>query len=348
MSTIADVARRAGVTTATVSNVLTGRVVVKEETRERVQKAIAELDFRPNLLARGLAQGKTMTVALIVPTISNPFFAEVVEEAERVADHHDYQLLLCMTHNSVATGERHLERLARRWVDGFIVLSMAASTSSVLALAKRGKPVVLGGWNHDEEEAQALPMVNIDFYQAGKLATQHLLDCRHRRIATILEMPAQQTRLAGYQETLAAAGLAPAPEYIQPGDSSFESGYRAATRLLELPEPPTAIFAGNDWMALGAIEAVTSQGLSVPHDISIVGVDDITLAAHAHPPLTTISIPKREMARATTELLLGYLQRSDRVDEPAKILIDPHLVVRHSTAGLNEPGKVLPASWSGS
>jgi LacI family transcriptional regulator len=342
MATIADVARRAGVTTATVSNVLTGRVVVKEETRERVQKAIAELDFRPNLIARGLAQGKTMTLALIVPTISNPYFAEVVEEAERVADEHDYQLLLCITHTSKTTCERHLERLARRWVDGFIVLSMATCTVDVLALARRGKPVVLGSWNHDDEEAKPLPMVNIDFYLAGKLATQHLLDCQHRRIAAILEKPVQQTRLAGYQETLAAAGLVPAPEYIQSGDSSFESGFRAMTRLLALPEPPTAIFAGNDWMALGAIEAVTSQGLSVPSDISIVGVDDITLAAHAHPPLTTVSIPKREMARTTTELLLRYLQSADGVSEPEKILIDPHLVVRHSTARLNSPDQALP------
>jgi LacI family transcriptional regulator len=330
MPTIADVARRAGVTTATVSNVLTGRVVVKPETRERVQKAIAELDFRPNLIARGLAQGKTKTLALVVPTISNPFFAEVVEEAERVADQHDYQVLLCLTHNSTERGERHLERMARRWVDGFIVLSMAADTADVLALAQRGKPVVLGAWNPDE--AQSLPMVDIDFHLAGKLATQHLLDYRHRRIAAILELVVQQTRLAGYKETLAAAGLSAEADYVQSGDSSFESGYHAAERLLALPLPPTAIFAGNDWMALGAIEAVTSHGFLVPQDISIVGVDDIALAAHAHPPLTTISVPKREMARATTELLLRYLHSPDGIEESTKILLDPHLVVRKSTA----------------
>lgn len=331
MPTIADVARRAGVTTATVSNVLTSRVVVKEETRERVLKAIAELDFRPNLIARGLAQGKTKTLALVVPTITNPFFAEVVEESERVADLHDYQLLLCLTHNSVEQGERQLERLARRWVDGFIVMSMAAATDAVVALAKQGKPVVLGAWNQDEA-AESLPMVNIDFHLAGKLATDHLLGSRHQRIATILEMPVQQSRLDGYRESLASAGLEPLPGYIQPGDSSFESGYRAALQLLDLPVPPTAIFTGNDWMALGAIEAVTGAGLSVPEDISIVGVDDISLAAHAHPPLTTIRVPKREMARATTELLLRNLRSPDEVEEPQKILVDPHLIIRQSTS----------------
>jgi LacI family transcriptional regulator len=338
MPTIADVARRAGVTTATVSNVLTGRVVVRPETRDRVQKAIAELDYRPNLIARGLAQGKTRTLALVVPTISNPFFAEVVEEVERIADRHDYQLLLCITHNSTEQGERHLERLARRWVDGFIVVSMAASTSDVLALARRGNRVVLGAWNSDVE-AGLLPGVDIDFHLAGRLATDHLLGRGHGRIAAVVEAEVQQTHLDGYREALDLAGLPPSPEYIQPGDSSFESGYRAAHALLALPDPPTAIFAGSDWMALGAIEAITGLGHTVPGDISIVGVDDIALAAHAHPPLTTISVPKKEMARSATELLLERLASPEETPEPRRIRIDPHLVLRQSTAYSSETGR---------
>jgi LacI family transcriptional regulator len=331
MPTIADVARRAGVTTATVSNVLTGRVVVRPETRDRVQKAIAELDYRPNLIARGLAQGKTRTLALVVPAISNPSFAEVVEEVERVADLHDYQLLLCITHHSTEQGERHLSLLARRWVDGFIVVGMAASTEDVLALARRGNPVVLGAWNSDVE-AGSLPGVDIDFHLAGRLATEHLLERGHRRIAAVVEAELQQTRLDGYRQALDQAGLVPSPEYIQPGDSSFESGYRAAERLLALPEPPTAIFAGSDWMALGAIEAITGLGQKVPGDISIVGVDDIALSAYAHPPLTTISVPKKEMARAATKLLLECLASPEETPSPHKIRIDPHLVLRQSTA----------------
>jgi LacI family transcriptional regulator len=330
MPTIADVARRAGVTTATVSNVLTGRVVVRPETRDRVQKAIAELDFRPNLIARGLAQGKTRTLALVVPTLANPFFAEVAEEVERIADLHDYQLLLCITHHSTEQGERHLERLARRWVDGFIVVSMAASTSDVLALARSGNPVVLGAWD-EGVDAGSLPGVDIDFHLAGRLATEHLLERGHRRIAAVAETGVQQARLDGYREALDLAGLSPAPEYIWPGDSSFESGSRAAQALMALPDPPTAIFAGNDWMALGAIDAITGLGWSVPVDISIVGVDDVAEAAYAHPPLTTVRIPKKEMARAATELLLARLAGPEERLPPEKILIDPHLVLRQST-----------------
>ena len=331
MTTISDVARRARVTTATVSNVITQRVPVSDKTRARVLEAIEELGYRPNLVARGLSQGKTMTLALVVPTLSNPFFAEVVEEVERVADQHDYQLLLSMTHNSLEEGKRHLERMSSRWVDGFIVMGMAANITDILALKDGGKEVVLSVWNQDQF-TQTMPIIDIDFRLAGELATRHLVECGHRRIAAIVEEPVQLTRRRGFETALVEAGLSAPSEYIRQGNSSFESGYQGALELLALPTPPTGIFAGNDWMALGAIEAIVSQGLSVPDDIAVVGVDDIGQAVHAHPPLTTISIPKREMARAAVELLLRYVQGRDIPEEPLKILVSPHLKVRQSTA----------------
>lgn len=333
MTTISDVARRARVTTATVSNVITQRVPVSEKTRARVLEAIEELGYRPNLVARGLSQGKTKTLALVVPTLSNPFFAEVVEEVERVADQHDYQLLLSMTHNSLEEGKRHLERMASRWVDGFIIMGMAASITDIQTLKDSGKEVVLSVWNQDQS-TQNLPIIDIDFRLAGELATRHLVECGHRRIAAIVEEPVQLTRRRGFEAALVEAGLSAPSEYIRQGNSSFESGYQGALELLALPSPPTGIFAGNDWMALGAIEAIVSRGLSVPHDIAVVGVDDISQAAHGHPPLTTISIPKREMARAATELLLRYVQARDVPEEPLKILVSPHLKVRQSTASI--------------
>ena len=189
-------------------------------------------------------------------------------------------------------------------------------------------------WNQDPL-AQSLPIVDIDFRLAGELATRHLLECGHRHIAAIVEEPVQWTRRRGFETVLAEAGLPAPPEYICQGDSSFESGYQGALALLALPEPPTAIFAGNDWMALGAIEAISNRGLSVPRDLAVVGVDDISLAARAHPPLTTISIPKREMARTATELLLGQIQGTDLPEEPPKILVSPHLIVRQSTARIS-------------
>ncbi len=328
MTTIADVARRAGVTAATVSNVITQRVPVSAKTRDRVLKAIAELDYRPNLVARGLALGKTLTLALVVPTLTNPYFAEVVEEVARVTDQHDYQMLLSMTHNHADEGRRHLARMASRRVDGFIVMGMAADTSDVVALMQQDHPVVVCMWNHDPR-LQLLPVVDIDFRLAGELATRHLLEWGHRRIAIIVEEPVQHSRLQGYQMALLEAGIVPDPVYIRPGDSSFASGYQAALDLLALPHRPTAIFACNDWMALGAMEAVERHGLAIPGDMAIVGVDDIAQAAYAHPPLTTVSTPRREVARAATELLLRLIDHSEQ--EPYMTLVRPHLVVRHST-----------------
>ena len=212
---------------------------------------------------------------------------------------------------------------------------MAGDITDVLALKDAGKEVVLSVWNQDPR-AQDLPTVDIDFRLAGELATRHLLEYGHRRIASILEEPVQLTRRQGFQAALAEFGLIAQSDYIRQGDSSFESGYQGALALLDLPEPPTAIFAGNDWMALGAIEAIASRGLSVPADLSVVGVDDISLAAHSNPRLTTINTPKREMARAATELLLRYVQRTDIPEKPLKILVSPHLVVRESTARFAE------------
>lgn len=330
MTTINDVAHRAGVTPATVSNVLTGRVAVREKTRTRVLKAIEELNYRPNLVARGLAQGKTFTIGLMVPTITNPFFSEVAEEVERIADQHDYQLMLSTTYSSMEQSKRHLERMSSRWVDGFIVMSMAADFIDVLAVAERGKPVVLCAWNEDAR-TQGFPLVDIDFRYAGELATRYLLEIGHRQIAIIFEELVQTPRLEGYQFSLIAANVPIKPEYLQTGDSTFESGYRATMSLLALPVPPTAIFAGNDMMAMGALEAISERGLTVPGDVSVIGVDDITMAAHAHPPLTTISIPKREMARTATELLLRRIDVVGAPEEAVKMLIRPHLVIRQST-----------------
>jgi LacI family transcriptional regulator len=327
VATLEDVARRAGVTAATVSNVLSGRVGVREATRQRVQDAIAEVGYRPNLVARGLARGKTYTLAVLAPTLTNPFFAEVIETMEAVADAHDYQLLLALSHGQPHQGARHLERFASRWVDGFIILGGAAPSADVDALSKTGKPVVLSVWGTDAAALEA-PRVEIDFRRAGELATQHLLDRGHRRIATILEVPVQQTRFEGFQAALHQAGMHVLPEYVQRGDSSFASGQRAMSALLALPKPPTAVFAGNDAMALGAMEAAYVAGVAVPDKLAVVGVDDIPGAEYAHPPLTTVRIPTRELADTLIALMLRLLAGEACIAQEALI---PTLVPRQST-----------------
>jgi len=332
MTTLDDVARHVGVTSATVSNVITGKGSVSEKTRARVFAAIEELGYQPNLVARSLARRKTFILALVLLTIANPFYAEIAEEIERVARQYGYQLLLCNTHKDTTVGREHLKGLSSRWVDGLLVMGGSLSVPDMLAAARRGQrgqPLVLCVPSENEQNA-ALPVVDIDFHYAGELAARHLLELGHRRTAVIVEAPSHTLRWEGYRKALAASGVTLLAEYVQYGDSTMQSGYRAAEALLALPIRPTAIFATNDLMALGAVEAALDHGLQVPDDLSVIGLDDIMLGAHVHPPLTTIAIPKQELARQAIELLLRYINSAEI--EPVALTVRPNLVVRHSTA----------------
>ena len=333
MTTLDDVARHVGVTSATVSNVITGKGSVSENTRSRVFAAIEELGYQPNLVARGLARKKTFTLALVLLTIANPFYAEIAEEIERVARQHSYQLLLCNTHRDTTIGREHLKALSSRWVDGLLVMGGSLSVPDMLATARRGQggqPLVLCVPSEHEQNV-ALPVVAIDFHHAGELAAQHLLELGHHRTAVIVEAPSHELRLEGFRTALETSGVALPTEYVQYGDSTMQSGYQGAEALLALPIRPTAIFATNDLMALGVVEAALDHGLRVPGDLSVVGLDDIMLGAHVRPPLTTVAIPKQQLAKQAIELLLRYIDGAE--SEPVSLTVRPHLVVRHSTTG---------------
>ncbi len=334
MTTLDDVARHVGVTSATVSNVITGKGSVGENTRARVFAAIEELGYQPNLVARSLARKKTFTLALVLLTIANPFYAEIAEEIERVARQHGYQLLLCNTHKDTTIGREHLKALSSRWVDGLLVMGGSLSVPDMLAAARRGQrgqPLVLSVPSEHEQNV-ALPVVDIDFHHAGELVARHLLELGHHRTAVIVEAPSHTLRLEGFRTALATSGVALPTEYVQYGDSTMQSGYQGTEALLALPIRPTAIFATNDLMALGAVEAALDQGLRVPGDLSVVGLDDIMLGAHVRPPLTTVAIPKQELAKQAIELLLRYIDGVE--SEPVSLTVRPHLVIRNSTAGV--------------
>ncbi len=342
-ATIYDVARRAGVTAATVSNVVRGKGSVGAETRARVQAAVEELDYRPNLVARGLARRRTRTLALLLPNIANPFYPEIALEVERIAGEQGYHLLLCNTRDDAALGRAHLHGLSGRWVDGVLAMAGGLRLADVRAAAARGLPIVLCNWGEQDErgeDAPALPRVDVDFRHGGELAARHLLARGHRRVAVIVqEAPATQTsatqnpshtrRLEGVRAALGASGVALAADVCF-GDGTLESGYRAAARLVSGHVRPTAIFATNDIMALGAMEAAADAGLRVPDDLSLIGFDDIALAGHVRPALTTIAIPKRELATRSMDLLLRHVDGA--VVDADNLTVRPHLVIRHSTA----------------
>ncbi|MBA2394631.1 MAG: LacI family DNA-binding transcriptional regulator [Ktedonobacteraceae bacterium] len=329
MTTIYDIAKAVGVTQTTVANALAGRGNVSEATRKRILQCAQDMGYRPNVLARGLAKGKTSTIGFLLPTIANPFYPEIAEEIERITHVHDYQLLLCNTHHDYALGRQNLERLVSRWVDGIIVMGSSMDLVDLVHQFEHGLPIVLCNWQ-ENEPSPGIPQVNVDFRLAGELAAHHLLALGHQKIAIIVDEPQQTTRFAGFRAALLSAGIPLQDEMIQLGDSTIESGHAAARTLLTSPQRPTAIFATNDWMAIGALEAAREEGIRVPEDLSIIGLDNVIVGAHISPPLTTIDIPKHQLAKKATELLMRQID-GDR-DQAQSILIPPELLIRHSTA----------------
>lgn len=328
MVTIYDIAKAAGVGKSTVANALTGKGTVNEATRQRILHLAREMGYRPSLVARNLSQHKTLTIALVLPTLINPFYPEIIEVVENIVREHEYQTLICNTHYDFALGRQQMERLMSRWIDGYIIMGSSIDISDISRYVKQGQPIVLCDWQ-ENEPAPGIAQISVDFYRAGQLAAEHLIELGHRSIAVIVDEPQQTLRLEGFQSITQAAGVSLPLEMIEPGNSTLESGYVAAKKLLARPLLPTAIFATNDWMAVGAMEAILEKGLRVPQDISIVGLDDIVISAHLHPPLTTIAVPKTDLARQATELLLGQINGDE--DILVSRLVEPYLVVRQST-----------------
>lgn len=339
--TLADVAREAGVTHATVSNVLSGRVPVAAATRSRVEAAIAALGYEPNLVARSLVSRRTMLLALIVPRITNPFYAEVALELEgRMADH-EYHLVICNTRNNPVEGRSQLQRLSRRWVDGAIVMPGGVDAADVDAASRRGLVVVPCLWA-EEPRQPAVPGVDLDFAAGGALAATHLLGLGHRRIGMIVEgrpdgSIAHVYRAAGFRAALAQAGVEVPPAWHVTGDGTLDGGRTAADMLLRQPNRPTAIFATNDLMALGVIEAAFDRGLPVPAALSVVGFDDIPLAHHVRPRLTSVTMPRQGLVASALHLLLPTLG-GERL-APERVLIAPFLVPRDSTTRVENGGE---------
>jgi len=334
-ATIYDVARRAGVTAATVSNVVRGKGSVGAQTRVRVERAIADLDYRPNLVARGLAHRRSSTLALLLPNIANPFYPEIALEVERIAGEQGYHLLLCNTRDDAVRGRAHLDSLSGHRVDGVLAMAGGVRLCDVRAVAARGLPVVLCNWVEVEHDP-LFPGVDVDFRHGGELAARHLLDLGHRRVAVVVQetaagthSPSHTCRLDGFRAALAACAVALRDDEVCFGDGTLESGYRAAQALIARPGRPTALFVTNDIMALGATEAALDAGLRVPGDLSVIGFDDIALGAHVRPTLTTIAIPKQELATKAMGILLRRIE-GDAM--PTRLTLLPHLVERRSTA----------------
>jgi DNA-binding LacI/PurR family transcriptional regulator len=340
MVTIKDVARVAGVTPATVSNVIRNKGVVAEDTQKRVRSTIKELGYRPNLMARGLVQGRSFNLAMLLSNIANPFYPEIALEAEQRAREAGYQFLLCNTQHDPRVGRAYLSRLHSGLVDGLIVLECGLSTGALDELAAQRAPTVACLWGElFEHEGRKSPVstIDVDFERAGELAAEHLLSLGHRDCAAVIGAPAASGaghvyRLRGFRRVLEEAGVPLPDERIGLAEGSVEGGRSTfATMIAGGGAWPTAVFASNDLLAIGVIEAALDAGLAVPGDLSVVGLDDVLMSRHLRPALTTVAVPKRELALKATELVLSLVE--DPSQRSASLVLEPTLVVRQSTAG---------------
>jgi DNA-binding LacI/PurR family transcriptional regulator len=322
-----DVAARAGVSQATVSLVLGGnpRARVAQATRERVLRAARDLGYRPNIVARSLVRGRSYTLGVVVPELSNPFFLDVVDGVQRVASAAGYAVLLCDARQT--SPGRHLEALRGRQVDGIVMDAVGAEQLGQDAL--EGLEVVLV-----DEPSERLPGVASDALGAGRLAAEHLLGLEHRRVAFIgpaTDVHTFRMRERGFVARLREAGVSLPSDMLRRAQPSTAAGITAMKALLALKERPTAVFCANDVLALGALKACLASGVGVPSDVSIMGCDDIELARVVTPELTTVAVPARELGARAARLLLQRLEKPGEETRPQKPL-PVRLVARGTTA----------------
>lgn len=342
MSTMRDVARHAGVSIATVSHVINGTRPVSDELRERVLQSMDVLRYQRNTLARALRSRQSGIIGVIVPDNSNPFFAEVAQGIEDICLEQEYSLIVCNSSNDLGRLLVHTRTLSARQADGIIFATSGDDFAVVREELRDDIPIVVIDLTTRDIPTDA---VLFDNFKGGWLATRHLLDLGHRRIACITgpsRESVRRNRELGYKQALAEASVPVDHALVREGDFKPGSAYQHTLDLLRLPDPPTAIFASNDLMAMGALRAARELGRSVPDELSVVGFDNIELAAFTVPALTTIHIPKNEMGQAAARLLLARIEKPDRPIEKAVVEIE--LVVRESTARPASSSRSLEAT----
>jgi LacI family transcriptional regulator, repressor for deo operon, udp, cdd, tsx, nupC, and nupG len=331
VANIYDVAKRAGVSTATVSRVLSRPQVVAPETRQRVLAAVDSLGFTPNVAAKNLRTLRTAKLLVTVPDLSNPFFSLILQGIEDSAQREGYAVLVGDTQHDPEREEKYAVMLRRKEADGLIFLGhrLPKEAASLVQSMPPGRAPVVNGCEFTPR--LGIPSVHIDNATAASDAMTHLYKLGHRRIGVItgpLVSPLSRDRLAG-ATARAKKAKAERDMIVMNGDFSIESGALAGERLLGRDQPPSAIFCFNDEMAMGVIETARRRGLRVPNDLSVVGFDDIRFARIVDPPLTTVAQPMRQIGEGTVRMLLEILRGNEA---PESVTLPHTLVVRSSTA----------------
>lgn len=333
MATIKEVARRARVSVGTVSNILSGSAPVSPALRERVQKAISDLDYQPNHVARSLKIRQTRMLGMVISDITNPFFPQLVRGAEDAALSHNYLLVTFNTDDQLEREKQILSVLRIRRVDGILIVVSPndGEPTHIRNTIAAGIPVVC----LDRVPAGlSVDSVSTDSVKGAAMCVRHLISLGHERIGIItgaLNLQTAHDRLQGYSDAMREAGLPVQREWIQEGDFRIETGYRLTKGLLLGAKPPTALFASNAMMGLGVVKATEELGLRCPEDVAIAMFDDLPLAGVLRPHLTAVAQPAYDLGFKGTELLIRRIKGEDAGKRPVSIRLEPELRVREST-----------------
>jgi len=353
LTTIKDVAQQAQVSVTTVSHVVNNTRFVSEGARQRVLQAIDELRYVPSALARSLKSNRTHTVGMMIPNSSNPYFAEIIRGIEDTCYAAGFNVILCNSDDDPLKQSTYVRLLSEKQVDGLIVMSSGADGELLDTLRAASMPQVVVDREIEDLEAD---LVEVNHEAGGAIATRHLLALGHRRIACIAGpqvLSSARQRVQGYRLALQEAGIEVEERLLRSADFTSAGGHLAMASLLEAAEAearrggpgrPTAVFASNDLMAIGAVCAAAGAGLRIPQDLSVIGFDDIALSAYANPPLTTVAQPKHRTGALAAQMLMQRIAERGRAWQ--REILQPTLTVRQSTGPVSSQGDAGPSEVS--
>ncbi|KAA0546272.1 LacI family transcriptional regulator [Bacillus sp. BGMRC 2118] len=329
MANIQHVAKLAGVSVATVSRVLNGQNKVSAKTRIKVEDAIKKLNYEPSMLGRNLRNSESRILLILIPTIKNPFYLEVIKGIENIAISQNYNILLCETDSNPERENIYFDLVRKKMADGIISMDPAVNVETLKKLAENHAIIQCSEY----AEGSGLPYITIDNVEASYLAVKHLIKLGHEKIALVNSdekyLYARQRKL-GYVRALEEHGLPLNEQYIiHTEELGFEQGQQAMKKIMQLNDRPTAVFAVSDLLAIGALKEINANGLHVPDDIAVVGFDKIDFSNMTNPTLTTIAQPMYKMGTIAAKMLINQI-KGEQVDS---IILDHELVIRESTLG---------------
>jgi len=329
---IREIAKRAKVSTATVSRTINGISTVDPRLAKRVWKVIEESGYRPNIQARALVSGRSHILGLVVSEITNPFFPEIVEGFENLAVKHGYEIMLVSTVHDPTRMDLSVRRMTERRVDGVAVMTFGMEDLLLDDRELSNVPLVFVDVG---PKRPRVSNIRINYLHGIRQAVQHLAALRHQQIAFISgpqELKSAKSRRNAFEKAMSEIGLNVIPDLIVEGDHTVEGGVAAMKALLSLPVPPTAVMCSNDMTALGVMRTCYEEGLNIPRDLSVVGFDDIRLAQFVSPPLTTVRMSQSELARLAFHSLLTEIERETPAEHGTECVLETSLVLRDSTA----------------